>query len=82
MPFTTMAVNVVSKFLQSPCDSYWDVVIRILLYVKETPSQGLLYENRSHTEIVGYSDVDWTCSPIDRRPTSGYCVCIGSNLIS
>ena len=77
-----MPVNVVSQFLQSPSDSYWDAVIRIILYVKETPSQGLLYENRSHTEIVGYSDVDWTGSPIDRRSTSGYCVYIGSNLIS
>ena len=77
-----MHVNIVSQFLESPCDSYWDFVIRILLYVKETPSQGLLYENKSHIEIVGYSDVDWTGSPIDRRSTSGYCVYIGSNLIS
>ena len=42
----------------------------------------MLYENRGHTQIVGYSDVDWAGSPTDRRSTSGYCVFIGGNLIS
>ncbi|RVX01548.1 Retrovirus-related Pol polyprotein from transposon RE1 [Vitis vinifera] len=44
--------------------------------------QGVLYENRGHTQIVGYTDADWAGSPIDRRSTSGYCVFIGGNLIS
>ncbi|RVW17843.1 Retrovirus-related Pol polyprotein from transposon RE2 [Vitis vinifera] len=32
-------VSIVSQFLQSPCDSHWDVVIRILRYIKSTPGQ-------------------------------------------
>ena len=52
-------VSVVSQFLQSPCDSHWDVAIRILHYIKGTPGQGVLYENRGHSQIVGYSGVDW-----------------------
>ena len=78
-------VSVVSQFLQSPCDSHWDVVVRIFRYVKGTPGQGVLYENRghtTHTQIVGYSDADWAGSPTDKRSTSGYCVFIGGNLIS
>ena len=27
-------VSVVSQFLQSPCDSHWNVVVRILRYIK------------------------------------------------
>ena len=75
-------MSVVSQFLQSPCDNHWDVVIRILRYIKGTPGQGMLYEDRGHTQIVGYTDADWVGSPSDRRSTSGYCVFIGGNLIS
>ncbi|RVW97054.1 Retrovirus-related Pol polyprotein from transposon RE1 [Vitis vinifera] len=75
-------VSVVSQFLQSPCDNHWDAMIHILRYIKGTPGQGMLYEDRGHTQIVGYTDADWAGSPLDRRSTSGYCVFIGGNLIS
>ncbi|RVX19078.1 Structural maintenance of chromosomes protein 1 [Vitis vinifera] len=51
--------------------SHWDAVIRILRYIKSTPGQGVLYENRGHTQVVGYTDADWAGSPTDRRSTSG-----------
>ncbi|RVW72973.1 Retrovirus-related Pol polyprotein from transposon RE1 [Vitis vinifera] len=76
-PDISFPVSVVSQFLQSPCDSHWDAVIRILRYIKSTPGQGVLYENRGHTQVVGYTDADWAGSPTDRRSTSGYCVFIG-----
>ncbi|RVW75469.1 Retrovirus-related Pol polyprotein from transposon RE1 [Vitis vinifera] len=42
-PDISFPVSVVSQFLQSPCDSHWDAVIRILRYIKSTPGQGVLY---------------------------------------
>ena len=42
----------------------------------------MLYENKGHTQVVGYTDADWAGSPTDRRSTSRYCVFIGGNLIS
>ena len=41
----------------------------------------MLYENRGHTQIVGYCDVDWTGSPTYKHSTSRYCVFIEDNLI-
>ncbi|RVX14359.1 Retrovirus-related Pol polyprotein from transposon TNT 1-94 [Vitis vinifera] len=70
-PDISFPVSVVSQFLQSPCDSHWDAVIRILRYIKSTPGQGVLYDNRGHTQVVGYTDADWAGSPTDRRSTSG-----------
>ena len=74
-------VSIVSEFLQTPYDNHQNVVIHILHYVKGTSSQGVLYENKCYTQIVGYSDADQVGSPTDRCPTSGYCVFIRGNLI-
>ena len=81
-PDISFSVSVVSHFLQSPCDSHWDAVVRILYYIKGTPGQGVLYENRGDTQVVGYIDANWVGSPIDRHSTSRYCVFVGGNLIS
>ena len=54
-PDISFPVSVVSQFLQSPCDNHWNVVVRILRYVKGTLDQGMLYKKRDHTQIVGYS---------------------------
>ena len=81
-PDISFPVSVVSQFLQLPCDSHWDVVIRILRSIKGTPSQEVLYENRGHTQIVRYCDADWASSPANRHSTSRYGVFISGNLVS
>lgn len=81
-PDISFAVSVVSQFLNSPCEEHWDAVVRILKYIKKAPGKGLLYEDKGHTRIMGYSDADWAGSPTDRRSTSGYCMFVGGNLIS
>ena len=65
--------------MQAPYVDHWKVVRRILRYIKKTPGQGLLYEDKGDTQISGYCDADWVGSPID---TAGYCVSIGGNVIS
>ncbi|XP_050908304.1 uncharacterized mitochondrial protein AtMg00240-like [Lathyrus oleraceus] len=77
----TFAVSVVSQFLNSPYQEHMDVVIRILRYIKYVPGKGIMYEDKRLTQIVGYSDADWTVSPIDRRSTSGYSVILVGNLV-
>lgn len=50
--------------------------------LKGSNETGLVYEKRGHTNIVAYVDADYVGSPNDRISTSGYCVLIGSSLIS
>ena len=57
-------------------------MICILRYIIGTLGQGVLYKNKGHTQIVGYCDVDWENSLVDRRSTFGYRVFIRGNLIS
>ena len=57
-PDISFPMSIVSQFLQSPCDGHWDVAVCIICYVKGTPGRGVLFENRGHTQIVGYSDAD------------------------
>ena len=38
-PDISFPMSVVSQFLQSPCDSHWDTVVRILRYIKGKPGQ-------------------------------------------
>ena len=57
-------------------------MIRILKYLKGALGKVLIYEDKRHTDIVGYSDADWASSPTNRCSTVGYCILIGGNLIS
>ncbi|PNX77125.1 retrovirus-related Pol polyprotein from transposon TNT 1-94 [Trifolium pratense] len=81
-PDLAFPVSVISQFLNSPCDSHWNAVVRILRYIKGSPGKGLIYTDRGHTNILGYSDADWAGDAGDRKSTSGYCVLFGGNLIS
>ena len=81
-PNISFVASVVSQFLNSPCEGHWDTIICILKYIKGAPRNGLLYEDRGHTHVVGFSNADWADSPDDKKSTSRYYVFIGGNLIS
>ena len=80
-PNISFAFNVVSQFLNYPCEDHRNAVIRILKYIKGSFGKGFLYGSNNHKRVVCYSDADWARSLSDKRYTSGYCVSIGGNLI-
>ena len=75
-------MGVVSQFMQKPHIDHWNVVIHILKYLKGNPRQGLLYENKGDSQVLGYCDADWASCPIGKRSTTGHCGFLGGNLIS
>lgn len=81
-PEISNAVNKVCQFMQTPLESHWRTVKRLLRYLKGTIDFGLHLRKSSNLELTGYCDADWASDPDDRRSTSGYCVFLGSNLVS
>ena len=57
-PEITFAINRVSQFMQQPLESHWEVVKRILHYLKGTSDHGLLFNSHSYLKLVAFSDVD------------------------
>ena len=63
-------------------DAHWVAVKRIICYLKGTLSFGLQFQSTTSLDLHGYSDADWASFHDDRRSTSGYCIFLGSNIIS
>jgi hypothetical protein len=81
-PDIAFAVNKVFQFMHAPRDLHWSAVKRILRYLKSTIDHGLLIKKCSSHQLFAYSDADWAGYPNGRKSTSGYCVSLGSNLLS
>ena len=80
-PDIAFAVNQVCQFMHRPTTAHWIAVKRILRYLKSTYSHGLIYRPSSLT-ITAFSDADYAGDPDDRKSTGGYCIYLGSNLVS
>ncbi|KAI3693812.1 hypothetical protein L1987_76764 [Smallanthus sonchifolius] len=81
-PDISYTVQQVCLFMHDPREPHFQLLKRILRYIKGTLSQGLLITPSSSTKLTAYSDADWGGCPDSRRSTSGYCVYMGGNLIS
>ncbi|XP_022041900.1 uncharacterized mitochondrial protein AtMg00810-like [Helianthus annuus] len=81
-PDVSYAVNQASQHLQAPTTSHFQLVKRILRYVKGTIAFGLTFSKPASTTIVGYSDADWARCIETRRSTYGYSIYLGGNRVS
>ena len=62
--------------------TFWEIVKRILRYVYGTMDLGVTLHASADTVLTAYSDADWAGYPDTRRSTLGYCVFLGTSLIS
>ncbi|XP_016200541.1 uncharacterized protein LOC107641570 [Arachis ipaensis] len=85
-PEISFSVNKLAQFVQSPMNSHWKMVKCVLRYLNGTAHHGLHLKKdpalNTAMKITAYSDSDWAGDPDDRKSTSGYCVFLGSNLVS
>jgi histone deacetylase 1/2 len=81
-PDIAYAVNQACLHMQAPRDAHWNLVKRILRYLRGSINHGILISANQSTELLAYSDADWAGCPDTRRSTSGYCVFLGDSLVS
>lgn len=81
-PDVAYAVNQACLHMHAPRDAHWNLVKRILWYLRGTITQGLHITKSASLSLVAYSDTDWAGCPDTRRSTSGYCMFLGDSLVS
>ncbi|XP_028112625.1 uncharacterized protein LOC114310743 [Camellia sinensis] len=80
-PGISYAVNQACQHMHALTVAHFSAVKRILRYIKGSLSRGLLFAP-GFFHLTAYSDSNWAGDATDRHSTSGYCVFLGSNLIS
>lgn len=81
-PDLPFAIQHLSQFLSQPRKPHFDAAIHVLRYLKGTLHKGLFYSTHSTLNVMGYSDADWGGCVFSRKSVSGYCVFLGTSLVS
>ena len=81
-PDISYAVQHLSQILQQPRDTHYQATIHVLRYLKSTPNRGLFYPAANKLQVTAYSDADWGTCRSSARSLTGYCVFLGSALVS
>ncbi|KAI5342536.1 hypothetical protein L3X38_010411 [Prunus dulcis] len=68
--------------MHAPRKPHIEATLRILHYLKKSPGQGILLSSQNDLTLRAFCDSDWAGCPNTKRSTTGYCVFLGSSLIS
>lgn len=71
-PDIMYGVSLVSRYLNCYDHTHWNVVKKIMKYLKETQNYGLCYHSSNSNTLQGYSDADYAKDICTRRSLTGY----------
>ncbi|KAG7547402.1 GAG-pre-integrase domain [Arabidopsis suecica] len=81
-PDIQFAVNYVCQKMHAPTVSDYNLLKRIIRYIKGTTTMGISFERNTDCTVRAYSDSDHAGCKTTRRSTAGFCTFFGSNIIS
>ncbi|GJQ79272.1 hypothetical protein Trydic_g5515 [Trypoxylus dichotomus] len=70
-PDLTFTINYFSQVLEEPTIKHWNMVKRVLRYLRGTTELGILYDSSSDGELEAFSDADYVEDVSTRHSTSG-----------
>jgi hypothetical protein len=80
-PDIAYAVGKMSRYTSNPSHIHWNVVHRILRYLRRTMDYGILYSGYPMV-LEGYTNASWITNNDDHKSTSGWIFTIGGGAIS
>ncbi|XP_061373363.1 uncharacterized mitochondrial protein AtMg00810-like [Gastrolobium bilobum] len=81
-PDISFVVQQLSQFIAQPMKFHFDAALRVLRYLKGSLGNGLFFPSQNSHVLTRFTDADWATCPYTRRSTLGFCVFLGSSLIS
>ncbi|XP_020423899.1 uncharacterized protein LOC109950223 [Prunus persica] len=81
-PDPMFAVNLISRYMESPTELHFQAAKRVLRYLKGTTDLGLFYKRKVGAKLMGFSDNDYVGDLNDRKSTSGYVFLLSSAVVA
>ncbi|XP_019098133.1 PREDICTED: uncharacterized protein LOC109131538 [Camelina sativa] len=81
-PDLQFAINFVCQKMHAPSISDFNLLKRILRYIKGTTTMGVSFYRNTCYKLHAYSDNDYSGCPSTSRSTGRFCTFLGHNLIS
>ncbi|XP_019158345.1 PREDICTED: uncharacterized protein LOC109155073 [Ipomoea nil] len=82
-PVITYDVHHLSQFVSARTDRHMAASHRILCYIKSSPGKGLFYPTSNRTlSVKGFFDSDWAPCTEARKSIMGFCIFLGTSLVS
>jgi hypothetical protein len=71
-PDLAFSVQILNQFMDKPIQPHLEVADRVLRYIKQAPTQGLIFSAKSDFHLKAFSDSDWAGCLDTRRSITGF----------
>jgi len=81
-PDISYSVQHLSQYLEQPRQPHYLAAMHVLRYLKGTINKGLFYPRNNNLKLRAFCDADWGTCKDSVRSLTGFCVFLGSLLVS